>query len=158
MNEVLALQSLSPVTILDRTEFFDGLSRLHLEKVADICQLKRYYPPCDIYRHGDEAEELYVLVDGTVMFAVGFGERNASAGNTLRRGNVFGWAALTPTAPPALTVPELTVSQAEPPPTAVTSPFALTVATLLWLTDHCSASEGTKARLVPPSKAPVAPS
>ena len=98
MNEELALQSLSPVTILDRTEFFDGLSRLHLEKVADICQLKRYYPPCDIYRHGDEAEELYVLVDGTVMFAVGFGERNASAGNTLRRGNVFGWAALTPTA------------------------------------------------------------
>lgn len=98
MNGGLALRSLSPVTLLDRTEFFDALSRLQLEKVADICQLKHYNPHCDIYRHGDEAEDLYVLVDGTVMVAVGFGERNASAGNTLRRGSVFGWAALTPTA------------------------------------------------------------
>lgn len=96
MSGGLALRSLSPVPILERTEFFDDLSRLQLEMVADISQLKHYDQSCDIYRHGDQARDLYVLVDGTVKFAVGFGERNASMGDILRSGNVFGWAALTP--------------------------------------------------------------
>lgn len=90
------MRSLSPVSILESTEFFDDLSRLQLERVADISQLKHYDQSCDVYRHGDQATELYVLVDGTVKFAAGFGERNASMGDILRSGNVFGWAALTP--------------------------------------------------------------
>lgn len=91
----VALRLLSPISILEGTEFFDHLSRLQLETVAGISQLQRYDQDSDIYRHGDQARDLYVLVEGTVTFAVGFEERNAAAGDNLRRGNVFGWAALT---------------------------------------------------------------
>ena len=49
------------------------------------------------YKIGETAKTLYVLIDGMVRFAIGYGKREASAGDILRCGQVFGWAALTPT-------------------------------------------------------------
>jgi toluene monooxygenase system ferredoxin subunit len=40
-----------------------------------------------------------VLVDGMVRFTIGLGSRQTHAGQILKRGEVFGWAALVETAP-----------------------------------------------------------
>ena len=44
------------------------------------------------------ADTFYVLVRGIVRLTIGLDQRNASAGDILHRGQVFGWAALTPSA------------------------------------------------------------
>lgn len=96
MSEAVTPLSLTPVDILSRTEFFGNLTPARLELVSGVSQLQKYEQDCQIYRHGEPAKQFYVLVEGMVKFAVGFGDRNASAGDILRRGSVFGWAALTP--------------------------------------------------------------
>src|SRR5260221_11057365 len=47
-----------------------------------------------LYRPGEPAEDLYVLDVGRVEFLVGRGERTAPGGFMLKKGEVFGWAAL----------------------------------------------------------------
>ena len=47
-------------------------------------------------RIGEPAQDLYVVLHGAVRVVVGNSRRNATAGQLLRRGQVFGWAALTP--------------------------------------------------------------
>ena len=47
-----------------------------------------------LYRPGDPAEDFYVLDSGRVEFLIGRGERTAPGGFMLKKGEVFGWAAL----------------------------------------------------------------
>lgn len=86
----------TPVDVLSETDFFAALNPQQLERVSCISQLQECAEGFRIYNHGDPAKYFYVLIDGMVRFAIGFGSRNAPAGDLLRRGNVFGWAALTP--------------------------------------------------------------
>lgn len=88
--------TLTPADILSQTDFFAGLTPRQLALVSDISQLQEYGEGCQIYNLGESARNFYVLIEGMVRFAIGFGSRNASAGDILRRGEVFGWAALTP--------------------------------------------------------------
>lgn len=81
--------------VLSQTEFFSDLDRRQLQALASVSRLQEYPGGVEIYNHGQPARYLYVLAEGLVKFAIGFGGRT-SAGDTLRRGNVFGWAALTP--------------------------------------------------------------
>jgi CRP/FNR family transcriptional regulator, cyclic AMP receptor protein len=85
-----------PTDVLSQTDFFAVLTPEQLQRVAAISQLQEHPEGVRIYNHGDPATYFYVLADGIVRFVIGFGNRNASAGDILRRGNVFGWAALTP--------------------------------------------------------------
>jgi toluene monooxygenase system ferredoxin subunit len=89
---------LTPFKILSQTDFFGGLTAKQLEFIASISQLQEFEEGRHVYNIGEPAKTLYVLIEGMVRFAIGFGKRNASAGNILRRGQVFGWAALTPSA------------------------------------------------------------
>jgi len=95
MSDILA-RPRAPIDVLSQTDFFAVLSREQLGRVSGISQVQECAEGCQIYSHGDPAKYFYVLVEGTVRFAIGFGNRNASAGDILRRGKVFGWAALTP--------------------------------------------------------------
>ena len=81
--------------ILAQTEFFSGLDRAQLEKLAAVSTLQEHAQGVEIYNHGQPARYLYVLAEGLVQFAIGLRNRT-SGGDMLRRGNVFGWAALTP--------------------------------------------------------------
>jgi CRP/FNR family transcriptional regulator, cyclic AMP receptor protein len=81
--------------VLSQTDFFAGLAAQQLEALSFISQLEEYEEGAQIYNHGEPAKYFYVLVEGLVKFAIGFGART-SAGDILRRGKVFGWAALTP--------------------------------------------------------------
>ena len=88
--------ALAPHVILSQTAFFGDLSALQLERVAALSEIQECEEGRQVYRIGEPATTVYVLVRGMVRHAIGFGHRNASAGGILRGGEVFGWAALTP--------------------------------------------------------------
>ena len=95
MTEILTPRA--TIDVLEQTDFFSVLTDEQRAGVSRICRRQDFPEAQPIYNHGELAKYFYVLAEGTVRFAVGFGRRNASAGDMLRRGNVFGWAALTPT-------------------------------------------------------------
>ncbi len=93
-NELTAV--LTPSEILSQTSFFGELTPGQLERVAALSKMQDCGEGEQIYRIGDPAKLLYVLVWGLIRQAISFEGRTASVGDVLRRGDVFGWAALTP--------------------------------------------------------------
>lgn len=87
---------LTPNMILSQTAFFGDLSPLQLERVAALSEMQDCEEGRQVYLIGEPATTVYVLVRGMVRHAIGFGPRSANAGSILRCGEVFGWAALTP--------------------------------------------------------------
>lgn len=83
--------------ILSQTVFFSDLSNAQLIRVSSAGRIIKYDEGCQIYKIGESAKTLYVLIDGMVRFAIGYGNREASAGDILSHGQVFGWSALVPT-------------------------------------------------------------
>lgn len=95
MSEVSApLQA--PFDVLVKTSFFSALNDAQLQEIARIARPEQWARSSQIYNIGDPVRYLYVLLDGMVRFAIGVGGRNASAGDILEQGQVFGWAALVP--------------------------------------------------------------
>ena len=89
-------EAMVPAVILSQTGFFGELTPSQLERVAAISEVRDCAEGQQVYRIGDPANLVYVLLHGMVRHTIGFGGRNASVGDILRRGDVFGWAALTP--------------------------------------------------------------
>ncbi|MEO7728191.1 MAG: cyclic nucleotide-binding domain-containing protein [Burkholderiales bacterium] len=85
--------------IVADTAFFAGLDPAQRARVAALGRVEDYRQDSQIYAIGDDATDFYVLVDGMVRFSIGLGSRRAAAGQVLRRGEVFGWAALVEQAP-----------------------------------------------------------
>ncbi|HSD44533.1 MAG TPA: cyclic nucleotide-binding domain-containing protein [Burkholderiales bacterium] len=83
--------------VLGEARFFSGLGRARLARLALLARRERYAQDTRIYSLGDPAEDFYVLADGMVRFTLGVGRRDTSAGEIIRRGEVFGWAALVET-------------------------------------------------------------
>jgi len=81
-------------TALDVGELFNGLAPSILEKLAQLARREAHDAGAMLYRPGDPAEDFYVLDAGRVEFLVGRGERTAPGGFMLKKGEVFGWAAL----------------------------------------------------------------
>lgn len=90
-------EAMGPAAILSQTRFFSDLTPSQLERVAAMSGLRDCAEGQQVYRIGDPAQLVYVLLRGMIRHSIGFGDRNASVGDILRRGDVFGWAALTPT-------------------------------------------------------------
>ena len=86
----------TPCGLLSQTNFFGRLTPTQLDRVAALSSVQDCEAGQPVYRVGDPADKVYVLVHGTVRHAIGFGGRNANVGDILRRGELFGWAALTP--------------------------------------------------------------
>ena len=85
--------------IVAQTAFFGELAPAQRERVAALGRIEHYRQDSQVYNLGDAAVDFYVLVDGMVRFSIGLGNRQTSAGQILRRGEVFGWAALVEQAP-----------------------------------------------------------
>lgn len=85
--------------ILAQTPFFGNLTERQVHQVSQLGRLENYGRDSLIYNLGDPADNLFVLVDGMVRFTIGLGSRQTRAGQILRRGEVFGWAALVGNAP-----------------------------------------------------------
>ena len=81
-------------TALDIGELFNGLNSSTLEKLAALAEREEHPAGAVLYRPGDPAEDFFVLDSGRVEFLIGRGERTAPGGFMLKKGEVFGWAAL----------------------------------------------------------------
>jgi toluene monooxygenase system ferredoxin subunit len=81
-------------TALDVGELFNGLNSLILEKLSSLARRESHPAGAVLYKPGDPADDLYVLDSGRIEFLVGRGDRAAPGGFMLRKGEVFGWAAL----------------------------------------------------------------
>jgi len=80
--------------VLAEARFFSGLTKTQLARVAALGQLRAFPQDTRIYTIGDAVDDFYVLADGMVRFTLGLGKRETSAGDIIRRGEVFGWAPL----------------------------------------------------------------
>ena len=80
--------------LLGSGRFFGRLDRAQLERLTGIGRLLSFPQDTRIYTIGDEVDDFYVLAEGTVRFTLGLGKRETAAGDILRPGEVFGWAAL----------------------------------------------------------------
>ena len=81
-------------TALDVGELFNGLAGATLEKLVSLAKKEDHPAGALLYRPGDPAEDFFVLDSGRVEFLIGRGDRTAPGGFMLRKGEVFGWAAL----------------------------------------------------------------
>jgi CRP-like cAMP-binding protein len=84
----------SPSEILEQAAFFSSLTPAQRGRIAQIGDLLDYPSKCDIYKLGDKAECCYVLVRGVVRFKLELAGRSTPAGDFIRSGDLFGWAAL----------------------------------------------------------------
>ncbi len=75
-------------------ELFNGLDSGVLENLAQLAKREQHAAGALLYRPGDPAEDFFVLDSGQVEFLVGRGDRAAPGGFMLKKGEVFGWAAL----------------------------------------------------------------
>jgi len=80
--------------LLGEARFFSGLTRPQLERVAASARMRSFPQDTRIYTVGDAVDDFYVLADGMLRFTLGLGKRDTSAGDIIRRGEVFGWAPL----------------------------------------------------------------
>lgn len=79
---------------LKMAELFTDLPDETLEKLNGLARTETFQENAVLYRPGDSAQDFYVLESGRINFAIGRGDRVSPAGFILRKGEVFGWAAL----------------------------------------------------------------
>jgi CRP-like cAMP-binding protein len=80
--------------VLAEARFFRGLTDAQRAQVAALARVRTFPQDTRIYTIGDAVDDFYVLAEGMVRFTLGLGKRETSAGDIIRRGDVFGWAPL----------------------------------------------------------------
>ena len=73
---------------------FSGITEQTLAALTNLAKSEEFTEGSYLYRPGDPADDLFVLDSGRVEFQIGRDERTSAAGFMLKRGEVFGWAAL----------------------------------------------------------------
>jgi toluene monooxygenase system ferredoxin subunit len=80
--------------LLRQARFFTGLTAAQIEQVAALGRMRSFPQDTRIYTVGDAVDDFYVLAEGMLRFTLGLGKRDTSAGDIIRRGDIFGWAPL----------------------------------------------------------------
>lgn len=75
-------------------ELFHGISEPTLAKLAALATRVEFEAGSSLYGPGDAAEDVFVLESGRIEFQIGRDDRTSPAGFMLKKGEVFGWAAL----------------------------------------------------------------
>jgi toluene monooxygenase system ferredoxin subunit len=75
-------------------ELFNGISGGTLAALTALAKREEFAEGSVLYKPGDPAEDFFVLDSGRVEFQIGRDERTSPAGFMLKKGEVFGWAAL----------------------------------------------------------------
>lgn len=89
-DDLFVLQS----SALKVSELFKEASDAVIAELDALARREVYESLSTLYDLGDPADDLYVLESGRVEFIIGRGDRTSPAGFMLRKGEVFGWAAL----------------------------------------------------------------
>ena len=84
---------------LNVAELFVGISDATLAAISALAKKEDRPAGSICYDFGDPADDYYVLESGRVEFLIGRDERLSPAGFMLRKGEVFGWAALVEDTP-----------------------------------------------------------
>lgn len=84
---------------LDVGELFAGIPEGTLAQINALAKREEFPQGGTLYEVGDPADDFYVLESGRVEFLIGRDERTRPAGFMLRKGEVFGWAALLESQP-----------------------------------------------------------
>jgi toluene monooxygenase system ferredoxin subunit len=79
---------------LNAAELFVGISAPSLAAIMAFAKKEEFSAGSALYDFGDPADDFFVLESGRVEFLIGRDERLSPAGFMLRKGEVFGWAAL----------------------------------------------------------------
>ena len=79
---------------LNAAELFIGISEVTLAAITALAAKEERAAGSICYDFGDPADDFFVLESGRVEFLIGRDERLSPAGFMLRKGEVFGWAAL----------------------------------------------------------------
>ena len=75
-------------------ELFVDISDKTLAAIMALAKKEEFSAGSALYNFGDPADDFFVLESGRVEFLIGRDERLSPAGFMLRKGEVFGWAAL----------------------------------------------------------------
>ncbi len=75
-------------------ELFTGIAAPTLSALSALAKREQYVAGSTLYKPGDPAADFFVLDSGRVEFQIGRDERTSPAGFMLKKGEVFGWAAL----------------------------------------------------------------
>jgi toluene monooxygenase system ferredoxin subunit len=75
-------------------ELFTGIAEGTLAALTALAKREEYAEGNTLYKPGDPADDFFVLDAGRVEFQIGRDERTSPAGFMLKKGEVFGWAAL----------------------------------------------------------------
>jgi len=89
-GQIFVLQS----SALKVSELFKGVSDETIGRLDAIARREEHDSLATLYDVGDPADDLYILESGRVEFVIGREDRTSLAGFMLRKGEVFGWAAL----------------------------------------------------------------
>jgi CRP/FNR family transcriptional regulator, cyclic AMP receptor protein len=87
------------ISVLGEVPLFAGLSRRHLNKVAGVTTVRRFHNKTAIVREGENAEALYVVLDGAVSV-----RRRGLPDLSFGMGSVFGEMSLLDKGPRSATV------------------------------------------------------
>jgi toluene monooxygenase system ferredoxin subunit len=79
---------------LKMAELFADISSATQNRLVQLTRREEYDSGSVLYDLGDVTDDLYILESGRVAFELGRDDRTSAAGFILRRGEVFGWAAL----------------------------------------------------------------
>jgi CRP-like cAMP-binding protein len=90
----LAIPVLDVEKFLGRVGFFAEFDDQQRARIATASNLVHLNMGQQVYEIGDPANIFYVLVEGTILFSLAVGQRQAAAGQVIGHGEVFGWAAL----------------------------------------------------------------
>jgi toluene monooxygenase system ferredoxin subunit len=89
-GEIFVVQS----SALKVSELFKGVSDAAIARLDSLARREEHASQSTLYEMGDPADDLYILESGRVEFVIGREDRTSMAGFMLRKGEVFGWAAL----------------------------------------------------------------
>lgn len=88
-----------PPGALDVGELFSGIAEKTLCEINGLAKRESFPQGGTLYNVGDPAEDFFVLESGRIEFVIGRDDRTSPAGFMLRKGEVFGWAALLDSQP-----------------------------------------------------------
>lgn len=89
-DELFVVQS----SALKACELFQSASGEVIARLDALARRETHPSLATLYEVGDPADDLWVLETGRVEFVIGREDRTSPAGFMLRKGEVFGWAAL----------------------------------------------------------------
>jgi toluene monooxygenase system ferredoxin subunit len=89
-GEIFVVQS----SALKVSMLFKGASDAVIARLDALARREEHAGPATLYDLGDPADDVYILESGRVEFVIGREDRTSLAGFMLRKGEVFGWAAL----------------------------------------------------------------